>query len=83
MPDEAPKHPLPVITKRHGGGVAELPVGADDVVLDERKDVSDDVILAASRHQHQTNARGFAGVPIIVIVEFFLLQYETRKRNTE
>ena len=75
------KDPNTGLTKSHSSGISELPVCADDVVLHEWENVADDVILAASSHQHQTNAGSFAGVPVVVIVEFFLLWLKKKRKK--
>ena len=59
-------------TKRHHSGVPVSPVGVGDVVLDEGQDVRHDVVLAARRHQHQTDARRLARVPLVIVVILLL-----------
>ena len=41
--------------------------------LDERKNVLDDVVLAAGGQEHEANAGGLARVPLVLVVHLFLL----------
>ena len=61
-----------VRTEGHDGGVAKPPLGALDVLVDERQDVRNDVVLAARRHQHEADARRLARVPVVIVVQLLL-----------
>ena len=58
--------------KRHESGVAVAPVGVLDVVLDERKNVGHDAVLAAGGKKHHADPSGLARVPVVLIVKLFL-----------
>ena len=61
-----------VRTEGHDGGVAKPPLGALDVLVDERQDVRNNVVLAARRHQHEADARRLARVPVVIVVQLLL-----------